>query len=196
MLRRNVGLRRCIAQGRRGVVPYVHVGECPAALALAEKPPGSISACACSAPSSFAASRRVPVRPSWSDPAPPRTDPTADLLSACVSVCPGFHAGRRISASFFNGPRLGPPLTVPGADDHSYCEIWERRIKENSMQTALPRRSTIGTGRALNARILEALRAERLAELLIKTSRGRTVTRWLRLAPPPVRTLRTGQVVA
>ena len=43
----------------------------------------------------------------------------------------------------------------------------------------MPRRNFLGTKRALNARNLEALGAERLAELLIEISKGRPVARRL-----------------
>ena len=55
----------------------------------------------------------------------------------------------------------------------------ERWIKVTPIQTALSPGSNMTSKKALNARNLEALGAERLVELLIEISKGRTVARRL-----------------
>ncbi len=55
----------------------------------------------------------------------------------------------------------------------------EQWIKVTPIQTALLPGSNMTSKKALNVRNLEALGAERLAELLIEISKGRTVARRL-----------------
>ena len=55
----------------------------------------------------------------------------------------------------------------------------ERRIKFKRSQIVLPRRNFTATKRALNARNLDALGAERFVELLIEISKSRPVARRL-----------------